>query len=68
MVLVDYTITDTYTQVGASAALGAPPPAQPVIRATLKHALVQLGIYISCLVSHNSAKQTETLPLSLLPR
>lgn len=28
MVLVDYTITDTYTQVGASAALRAPPAAQ----------------------------------------
>lgn len=29
MVLVDYTITDTYTQVGASTAHGAPPVAQP---------------------------------------
>lgn len=28
MVLVDYTITDTYTQVGASTALRAPPAAQ----------------------------------------
>lgn len=28
MVLVDYTITDTYTQVGTSAALRAPPAAQ----------------------------------------
>lgn len=28
MVLVDYTITDTYTQVGASAALRTPPAAQ----------------------------------------
>lgn len=47
--------------------LGAPPPAQAVIHAMPWPALVQLGIYISCLVSHNSAKQTETLPSTLLP-
>lgn len=47
--------------------LGAPPPAQAVICAIPCPALVQLGICISCLVSHNSAKQADTLPSTLLP-
>ena len=68
MVLVDYTITDTYTQVGSSAAPQSPSCSPAVIPAAPWSALVQWGICVACLCGHNSANQTEMLPLSSPPR